>query len=171
MGWTIRSPAELRCALEDYTTLADAQPVPGDGGDQVGDLQTKDRLYRLLAQNQAIDGGMKALLWTDRIAWRVLNQFYRQGLHVERWGWMVPAKGAGLPVPVCLRGVFACGIPGDHRYGSNKPKDCPHGAVCRESAAAFGEVLTAAIEHLFTLIESARGGRCTPPVDRAGEVR
>lgn len=155
-AWRFYSLAEIKTALEDYDALACDQPVPGDGGDMAGDLQEQDRLYRLYARNQAIDGAMAELFYSCRVSWRVLRMYYLQGLWSERWGWVAAAKAAGLDVPVCMRGTYTCAIPGDHRRGEHKLKTCPRGDVCLAHHERFlRDVLPLAIERLAEHVMSA----------------
>jgi hypothetical protein len=156
--WTFYSVEEVQTALEDYDALIHDQAVLGDGGDQIGDPQRKDRLYRLMARNRLIDQGMRTLAWDDRPAWRVIRLYYLQGSWSERWGWLAAARAAGLDIPVCLRGVYSCAIPGDHRGGERKPKTCPQGDRCVRGYERFNqEVLPRAIRCLAVHIGDAQG--------------
>lgn len=156
--WAIYSIQELAVALEDYDALVRDQAVPGDGGDQVSDPQRKDRLYRLMARNRLIDQGMRTLAWDDRPAWRVIRLYYLQGSWSERWGWLAAARVAGLDVPVCLRGIYSCAIPGDHRGGEHRPKTCTQGNRCAQSYERFTqEVLPQAVRRLAVHIGDAQG--------------
>ena len=156
-GFTFYSLAELTTALEEYDTFTGDQSVPGDGGDLV-DEDRKDRAWRIMAQNRTIDAGMKLLAWDDRPAWRVIRYYYLQGLWSERWGWLAAARAAGLDAPVCLRGIYSCAIPGDHRGGEHRPKTCPRGDGCLQLYERFShEVLLKAIERLAVHIGHAQG--------------
>ncbi len=145
--YTIRSVNELRTCLEDYTAH-DGQGLPGNGGDEVGDLQKLDRLGRLMAQNRLIDLGMRRLLRSERLHWKVLNLYYRHGMWAERRGWLAPARVLGMPAPVCFPDV-RCRIPGDDRMHLSF---CSRGQECEMWKRRFEEHLDRAVESLFHAI-------------------
>lgn len=147
MRWRPRNTTELRHVLEDYTALEQDQYVPGDGGDEVGEVTKQDRLGRLMAQNRAIDAGMRRLFWGgERAAWRLLRQYYLSGAWAERGGWVIPARSAGVPVPACLR-YQRCYLPGDDLQDRGF---CSNGGQeCERHYARFEEASAAAIAALF----------------------
>lgn len=149
-AWTFYSIEELTTALEHYADHDDQRP-PSMGGDVV-DPERRDRYTRHLARCAEIDRGMRLLAWEDRTLWRVLNQFYLQGMWVERLGWVAPARAAGLDVPICLRSM-RCRVQGDDRM---ELRACARGEDCQAHYERFTqEVLPAAVRALWHTL----GGR------------
>lgn len=164
--WEMRSPSELRSALEEYSEYVLAAGAPPDGGDP--DPETRDRQWRIWAQNRVIDRAMRRLFWQEggRLPWKALNLYYRQGRWAEYRGWVAAARAVGYQVPVCMGGQ-RCGVGGDDRM---ELPTCRHGVLCREYRARFEEYLAMAIEGLWLLIKAAQDGRRTLGVVDTEEV-
>jgi hypothetical protein len=75
----------VRC-LEQYATLRGRPKIAkiGEGGSE-GELP--ERYDIMLRQNSAIDRAMSALKPRNKLGWRLLDSYYRLGLHEEAAGW------------------------------------------------------------------------------------
>lgn len=149
-SWHFHSPAELRVALEEYTAFEPGSAPPGGEGGANPD-QT-DRMYRIYAQNKAIDRGMRDLLRTPKL-WTLLHRYYRHAAWAEFKGWIAPAREFGLPVPTCP-GPYRCRVGVDNRMDL---PTCPSGYGCLSAYDRFQASLSLAIEALFHALEVRQG--------------
>ncbi len=146
-SWYFRSPAELRCALEEYTAFEPGFAIPGGSGGS--DPDQVDRMYRIYAQNRAIDRGMRDLLKTPKL-WSLLHRYYRHAAWAEFKGWIGPAREFGLVVPRCP-GPYRCRVGVDNRMDL---PTCEAGHGCLSARDRFEASLSLAIEALFDALEA-----------------
>jgi len=91
-----RNHEHMAACLEQYATIQGRPKCAKIGENLGGDDGDGDRYDAILRANTAIDKCMSELRHRHRLSFRLLDGYYRRGMHEESDGWMRAMKSAGM---------------------------------------------------------------------------
>ena len=94
--YVFRNHEHLAASLEQYASIQGRAKCAKIGESVGGDDGDGDRYDAILRANTAIDTCMSELRHRHRLSYRLLDGYYRRGMHEEADGWMRAMHSAGM---------------------------------------------------------------------------